>query len=269
MEKYIIIKPLKKARWSGISRYTKCRYTIAPYLSPKGGVETGLTEEDQARLETALGMPKGNLGRTSKFWQEYKIDMDDKPKHLYIDTPEGELAHKFILSHKRVANSMTSRYEWPEAEYVIEDVEEEAKVENVRSRRRIEAMKRFDRMSITEMRNYLKVVGKYAAEQTSSEVIEKTTRGEAESDPVKFLEILNDNKFETRLFIEDLLRIKALRRNGTHVFYNETPIGHDMETAIAYLEDPLNQPIYKALANQLEGSTKSGIERKKEKETSK
>lgn len=272
MEKSIIIKPIKKARWSGFQRYSKCRDTIAPYLSPKGGVETGLTEDDQNRLETLLGVPKGTLGRTSKFWQDYKIDMDDKEKVLYIDTPEGELAYKFILAHKRVANSLASRYDWPEAEYFIEDVEEEAKQENVRYRRKLDAMKHFDGMSPTDMRNYLKVAGKLSTDATSNEIVEKIVRQEAELDPKKFLDIVKDPNFEMRLFIEELIKIKALRRNSSHVFYNETPIGHDMETAIAYLNDPMNQPIYLALRQQLQGSTKTGIEssgRKLVKETAK
>ncbi len=259
MEKFVIIKPLKKARWSNFQRYQKCRDTIAPYLSPKGGVETGLNDEDCATLGKQLNV---DLSRTSKFWQDYKIDMDDKPKILYIDTPEGMLAYKFILNHKRVANSMLERNEWPHAEYFIEDVEEEAKQENIKGRVKAEAIKRLDKLSRTEMANILKVVGRYTVESTSGELIEKATRKLAEEEPERFISIIDDAKFQMKLFIEDLIRLKALRKNGTHIFYNEVPIGHDMETAIAYLEDPLNQPIYKALRIQLEGSSRSGIEKK-------
>lgn len=268
MDKIVVIKPLKKGRWSGFVRYKRCKDTIAPYLSPKGGVETGLDKETQTRLESEMGLPPGTLGRTSKFWQDYKIDMDDKAKFIYVDTPEGELAYNFILGHKRVANSLSTRTEWPYAEYVIEDVEEEAKQENIKSRRKIEALTRFNKMSNEDMRNLLKVVGKFHGEKTSNELIEKQVREMAENDHNRFLDILDDKRLEMRVFIEDLIRIKALRKNGTNIFYGDVPIGHDMETAIAYLNDPMNQPIKLQLKRQLEGSTKGGIDKnKKEKET--
>lgn len=265
MDKVIVIKPLKKTRWSGFVRYKRCRDTIAPYLSPKGGVETGLDNSTQARLEQTMGLAAGTLGRTSKFWQEYKIDIDDKPKYIYVDTPEGELAYNFILNHKRVANSLADRTAWPYAEYVIEDVEEEAKQENIKSRRKIEALTRFKTMSAEDMRNFLKVIGRYKGESTSNEIVEKQVREIAENDWNRFLDVIDDRRLVMRVFVEDLIRIKALRRNGTNIFYGDTPIGHDMETAIVYLEDPLNQPVKLQLRRQLEGVTKSGVETSKEK----
>lgn len=255
--KIIVIKALRKSRWGGIVRYKRCRDTIAPYLSPRGGVETGLDDETRVRLEKALGV---DLGRTSKFWQDFKIDMDDTSKYIYIDTPEGELQYHFILNHKRVANSMAERTNWPYAEYVIEDVEEEAKQENVKSRRKIKALERFGKLSVTEMRNVLKLSGKYTADLTSSEIVEKLVREMAEKEHDKFMDILEDKNFEMRVFIEDLIKIKALKRNGSHVFYGDTPMGHDIETSIAYLNDPMNQQIKLQLKRQLEGSTKAGIE---------
>lgn len=98
----IKIKPVERDEWGGMPRYPKCKDSIAPYLSPKGGVETGLTKEDQKRLEDELKLEAGTLGRTSSFWTDYKIFMDDKEKIIYTDTPEGELAYLFIKNHKRV-----------------------------------------------------------------------------------------------------------------------------------------------------------------------
>lgn len=266
MDKIIVLKPLKKQRWGNFTRYKMCKDTIAPYLSKKGGVETGLSPEVQKDLEEKLNLKAGELGRTSPYWVTYKIDMDDREKYIYLDTPEGELAYHFILGHKRVANSMTERFNWPEAEYVIENVEEEAKQENIKSRRKIEALKRFDSMSIDEMRNLLKLTGKYNPTTTSNEIVEKLVREMAENRYVEFLDLLSDRFFEDRVFIEDLIRIKALRRNGSHVMFGDTPIGHDMETAIHYLNDPVNQPIKLQLKRQLDGTTKAGIEASPKKE---
>lgn len=260
--KVIVVKPLNKKRWSGFVRFKRCKDTIAPYLSAKGGVETGLTSEDQERLERDMNLPKGTLGRTSQFWKTFKIDMDDKPRYIYTDTPEGELQYLFILNHKRVANSLAERTEWPYAEYVIEDLEQEAKQENIRSRKKIEALTKFNQMSAEDMRNFLKVTGKFYTEQTSNELIERQVREIAEKDYNRFLQIMGDKRMEAKVFIEDLVKIKALRRNGTHIFYGDVPLGHDIETAIAFLEDPLNQPIKLQLRRQLEGSTKSGVEAK-------
>lgn len=268
MEKLVVIKPIKKARWAPMARYMKCRDTIAPYLSPKGGVETGLTKDEEAYFEKALGMPAGSLSRTSKFWQDYKIDMTDQSKLLYTDTPEGELAYKFILSHKRVANSVAERTDWPYAEYVIEDVEEEAKQENAKSRRKIEALKRFDKLSLEEMRMILKVIGRFTPEKTSNQVVEKAVRELAENDHNRFLDILDDKHFTTKALIEDLIRIKALRRNANIIMFGDTPIGHDMESTVIFLEDPMNQAVRLQLERQLQGISKADVEKREPKKES-
>ena len=74
-----------------------------------------------------------------------------------------------------------------------------------------------------------------------------------------FLEIIGDKNFKIKAFIEDLLRIKALRKNGTHYLYGDTPIGHDLETAVIYLEDPVNQSVKLQLKKQLDAYAKAAI----------
>ena len=52
----IVLKPIDKPTWAGVSRYARTQRSIGPYLNSSGsGVITGLSKEDQKRLEEEIG----------------------------------------------------------------------------------------------------------------------------------------------------------------------------------------------------------------------
>lgn len=252
MSRTVIVKAIKRHTWSGFLRYNNTKDLVTPLYDASGTIVTGLTEEDEKRLGKALNK---DLSPNSDFWHEYKVIMTDKDKVIYIDTPEGELAYKFLLGHKRVANSELEKYNWPYADYIIYNEENEAKVKNGKFSIKRKAITEFNKLSIDQMRDILKLYPGYTKVETiSSEVVETRLFELMEADPEKFIDFVGDKKLDMKVLLKDLVASKILRKNKSAYYYGTDNIGHDEESTITYLEDPQNQGLLVALKKELEKS---------------
>lgn len=250
MSKQVIVKSIKRDTWSGFLRFNNTKDYITPLYDASGTLVTGLTEEDEKRLGAAL---KKDLAVNSDFWHEYKVLMSDRDKILYIETPEGELAHKFLLAHKRVANSELDKYNWPYADYIIYNEEGEAKVKNEKFSIKRKAMTEFNKLSVNQMRDILKLYPGYTKlDSITSEVVEARLFELMENDPAKFNELVGDKKLDMKVLLKDLVTAKVLRKNKSAYYYGTDNIGHDEESTITYLEDPQNQGLLVSVKKELE-----------------
>lgn len=254
----IIVKPLEnKVGWAGVVRHARTQDSIAPYLNDAGsGVVTGLSRELQKELEEELKMAPGGLAPNAEFWIEYRIVMTDRAIEIDTDSPKGKLDYAFLKAHKRVSNSVNDTSEWPLAEYVIYDLEEDAKKENVKTKTIKNAYLKFSKLTVTEMKDVLKLLGR-RTNDVSSEHIENELSKVIQERPADFLDIIEDKHFKTKVLVEDLIRIKALKKVGSHYLFGDEPIGHDLESTILYLEDPKNQNVKGTLTNKLTAIKKS------------
>jgi hypothetical protein len=254
----IILKPIERETgWAGVTRFARTQDSIAPYLNSAGsGVVNGLSKEDQKRLEEEMKMTSGELAPGSKFWIEYRVVMTDRAIEIDTSTPKGELDYLFLKGHKRVANSVNETSEWPLADYVIYDLEQDAKKENVKTKVVKNAYLKFSKMTVTEMKDVLKLMGR-KVNDVSGEFIENELSKCIQDNPADFLAIVEDKHLKTRVLVEDLVSIKALRKVGSHFLFGDEPIGHDLESTILYLEDPKNQNVKLTLVNKLTASKKA------------
>jgi len=106
-------------------------------------------------------------------------------------------------------------------------------------------------MSVAEMKDVLKLRGD-KAQNMSHTMIENAVDKLIQEDPQAFNAIVNLSGFKTRVLIEDLLAINAIRKNGSHYLVGDEPIGHDIESTVLHLEDPRNQNLLISLKNKLE-----------------
>lgn len=250
MSKTVIVKAIKRDTWSGFLRFNNTKDYITPLYDETGTIVTGLTTEDEKRLGEAL---KKDLTVNSDYWHDYKIIMTDRDKTLYIDTPEGELAYKFILAHKKVANSELDRFNWPYADYMIYNEEGEAKVKNEKFSIKRKAMTEFNKLSVDQMRDILKLYpGHTKLESVTADVIESRLFELMEADPAKFNDFVGDKKLDMKVLLKDLVNAKILRKNKSAYYYGTDNIGHDEESTITYLEDPQNQGLLVAVKKELE-----------------
>jgi hypothetical protein len=255
----VTVKPIKKHGWlpedhDGSIRYSRCfeRLTVQAQRGT-GILNTGLTEEDERRLEGKMNMSPGTLSRYNKdYWNKFYIDIPKEGKKLDLANPDDELTYLVLFAHQRVANSELERFDTPFAEYVMTSVEQEAKLENKKSKLKRKAYKRFSNMSTTEMSNVLKVMGKRAGEDASVDFIESQLDKIVTEDPQKFLQTVDDPTFEMRAFIDDCLKERILVKSGTkYTLPGGDVVGFNLEQTIDYLKNPDNQEVYIDLKGKL------------------
>lgn len=243
MSNIVRIKPIQKSTWSGFIRYKNTKDYITPYYDTTGIIITGLTKEDEVRLGSEL---KKDLTPGSPFWYEYNIIMTEKERVLNIDYPEQELAYKFLLAHKKIANSETEKIEgkWPAAEYIIYNEEAEAKTKNEKFTLKRRAVTEFNKLSTDQMRDILKLYpGFVNTTSVSSDIVESKLFELVEKDPEKFLTLVGDKNLDMKVFLKDLVAAKILRKNKSAYYYGDDHLGHDEESVIAFLDDIQNQSL--------------------------
>jgi|TARA_R110001606_G_scaffold158423_2_gene302166 hypothetical protein len=253
-EAKVVLKAIERQSWSGFHRFPKCKDTVIASLG-RGGYATGLTVEEEKDLEQELQMTAGTLGKYSEYWKDYTVILNDKDKTLTLSSPRDFIDYKILMASNRVSNSVNDMTDWPKAEYVLYDAEEDAKKDNLKVKSRRSAYKVFNAMTSSEMRNVLKLMGK-KAENASDTLIENTLADIIEKDPVVFNETMNMSDFKLRVFVNDLVSINGLRIRGGHYMFGDSAIGHDLEAALLYLKDPVNQDIVLSLKQKLKATKK-------------
>ena len=149
----VILKALERQSWSGFHRFPKCKDTVIASLG-RGGYATGLSQKEEKDLESELQMKPGTLGKYSEYWRDYTVILNDKDKTLMLERPRDFIDYRILMSSKRVANSVNNLQDWPKAEYVLYDAEEDAKKDNLKIKEKRKAYKTFNSMTTTEMRMY-------------------------------------------------------------------------------------------------------------------
>jgi hypothetical protein len=241
----VILRPINRNVWAGVTQYRNCHTYLAPYLTRTGRQYTGLSEEDEKRLGEKLRI---NLASTSPFWVTFHIKMSSKELELNLEDPYDELRYIFLKSHKRVANGLGDRK--ATANYVLINEEAEAKETNIRSKIKREALRELDKMSITEMRKCLRILGN-RADDMSSEIVEQKLNDFVEVDPATFIEKWVNNKSkETEFLIQEAVAKNVLRKSKNVYKYGTDIIGHSVEDVIIYLDNSENQDLRFAIMKE-------------------
>ena len=108
-------------------------------------------------------------------------------------------------------------------------------------------------MSTDDMRDILKLYGK-KSDSLSNEMVENVLDKLITEDPDHFLNLTEDKRLKTKVLVEDCLRYKVLRKNGTNYMWGDEPIGHDLETAVLFLDDLKNQSVLLSIKTKLEAN---------------
>ncbi len=255
----VTLKPIKKHGWlpddhDGSLRYSKCFERLTVQATKGTGIlNTGLTEADEKRLEKKMHMSPGTLSKYNRdYWTMFKIDVPSEGISLDTNSPEDEVKYLVLKAHQRVANSEMERFDTPFAEYVMTSVEQEAKMENKKSKLKRRAYKVFSNMSTTEMADVLKVMGKRAGDTASVDFIESQLDKIVTEDPQTFINTVEDPTFKMRAFIDDCISSRVLVKNGTkYQLPGGDIVGYTLEQAIEYLQNPDNQEVYLDLKGKM------------------
>lgn len=254
----------------GEIRYTHCADFLAVPINMKSGeMMTGLTEEEERTLEEELLLPPKTLSRYNKsFWGEYKqmIRIDKHGLILDLSKPWDYIKYKNLSVHPRVAQSEASKLDSPEFEYVITSVEAEAKFKNQIHKIKKAAYTKFDKMTISDKKNLLKLYGHVIDDSFSEEMVDSKLYTYIEEDPQLMLDKLEDPDFKMKVFISDAIQVHALKKSGSKYMINGGEIiGLSLQETIGYLSNPANQDVYISLKAQVEVNSNPGRATKKQK----
>jgi len=242
------LKIKKKNPWGSFIKYKNCFDYIAPYFTRSGSIYTGLTPEDEKYFEKALGYEEGHLSKTSDFWTTFCIKVGARTMLLDDAIPRQAMMIKFLSGHKRVATSLDKLDAGKD--YLLINREAEAIEQNKQNKLRRDAIKEFDKMSLEEMRQCLRLFG-MSADRMSNELVESTLFSQVDKNPKKFFEKWVNNKAkDTEFLLEQAIAKGVIRKDKTHYFYGTDMFADSLMDAIAYLDSKKNQDLKLAIINE-------------------
>jgi len=244
------LKIKKKNPWIGLIKYKNCFDYIAPYYTRSGSIYTGLTPEDEKYFEKALGYEEGHLAKTSDFWQTFCVKIGTRTLILDDSIPRQAMIIKFLSGHKRVATSLDKLDAGKD--YLLINREAEAVEQNKQNKLRRDAIKEFDKLSLDQMRQCLRLFG-MSSDRMSNELVESTLFGLVDKQPKKFFDKWVNNKSkETEYLLEQAISKGVIRKDKTNYFYGTDLLATSLDEAIAYLDNKKNQDLKLAIINETE-----------------
>ncbi len=250
----VIVRIVKINPWTGLTKWENTWDYVGPYSTRAGNAYTGLTQEDEVRLEKALNYEPGTLSPNSDYWVTFAIQLGKRDLILDTNKPIDELRYLFLKSHKRVADGFSNMS--PDKDYVLINRNAEAEQTNKINKVKREAYRELDKMSIEDMRKCLRLYGK-KSDTMSNELVEAKLTEEVESSPEKFMMkwVENPNK-EINFVIEEAISKNIIRKSRSQYFFGTDLIGNGLDDVIAYLQDKKNQDIKLAILNEVKGKSK-------------
>ena len=242
------LKIKKKNPWIGLIKYKNCFDYIAPYFTRSGSIYTGLTPEDEKYFEKALGYEEGHLAKTSDFWTTFCVKVGTRTLLLDDSIPRQAMIIKFLSGHKRVATSLDKLDAGKD--YLLINREAEAVEQNKQNKLRRDAIKEFDKLSLDQMRQCLRLFG-MSGDRMSNELVESTLFGLVDKQPKRFFDKWVNNKSkDTEYILEQAIAKGVIRKDKTHYFYGSDMFADTLESAIAYLDDKKNQDLKISIINE-------------------
>lgn len=245
----VVLRKKTRDPWAKVIKYKNCFDYIAPYWTRSGNVYTGLSKEDESRLEKKLGFDEGKLASSSPYWINFCIKVGDQEKMFDTSSAWDELQYLFLKSHKRVATSLADIK--PATDYVLINKEAEAEESNRLNRRKRDAIKEFDKLSLEAMRKCLRLFG-YKADTMSAEFVESKLYSLVEKEPEKFFSKWVNNKAKDTEYVIAQAIAKNIMRKSRNIYYYGTDIvGNSLADAVAYVNDPKNQDLKLSIMDEI------------------
>ena len=258
----VTIKHARRNTWlpekhDGSFRFSRTFERMVPQTDRRTNIlNTGLTTADEIRLEQKLRKAHGSLAKTNyEFWSTVFVDIPQAGAVLLpTESVMDEIKYMFLLAHEEVANSKRDfdNGTTPFARYIMHSEEEEVENLNKELNVKLDAYDKFSKMSDTDMKNFLKVYGKNAKDNSPSFI--KATIGKViEQEPQNFLNILKDPNYKMVVFIKTCAQHGFIKeQGGKYMRLGGEVLGYSLEQSVDFLSNPENQEVYLLLKSQLE-----------------
>ena len=259
----VYVKPIVRKKWHGLNELGRSKFQdtsdvlMALYDSRIGKMATGLDQDDEVRLGSALG---ADLSSSSEYWETFKVKLKDQTMIFNTSIPLQELQVKLLQASKFVANSQREidGGKWPQAKYVIYNETQELEKEANAVEFKAKAVELFNKLSSEKKEDLLKIYGKFV-ENSSRDFVYTRLFEIVDNNPVEFMKTatLTPEEIKIRALIFDLERTGILRRKNAAYLYNDQQLGFDFDNTVEVLLDPMKQELLVKLKSDLEARTPS------------
>ena len=246
---------------------TEASYTLPRDLASGNWIKC-LTKEEQDFLEKELGANL-SFNKDNKYWSKRHVHIKRTEEllrggiELDISTPDGYLDYKILCCQPVFAPSWEDKDKKPlEYRFVVtregeklDDDQREADVEQ-------DATERFTKIKNNKEKliDFLTRFGGKPDKDSSIEFLRTQTWKIASKFPEKFLEIVGDPDYETKIFLDKALRCGAIKMIGRTTYalnYGKgDTIGSTLGLTIAYLKDKANSTTLLEIQARIEGKDK-------------
>jgi predicted CopG family antitoxin len=242
--------------------------TVLPRDINSGNWVKCLTEDEQKYLEKELGVNL-SFSKNNKFWSNRHVHIKRTEELLRsgivmdISNPDGYLDYK-ILSvqgyfapswEDRNAKPMEYRFAITKEGEKLDDDQREADIEQ-------EASNKFFKMKNNKesLTDFLIRYGAKPDKDSSIEFLRTQVWKLVTKFPTKFLEIVGDSDYDTKIFLDKALRCNAIKMIGRTTYalnYGKgDTIGSTLGLAISYLKDKANSTTLLEIQARIEGEGK-------------
>jgi hypothetical protein len=269
-DKTVTIKPIDRGRiymgvknHDGSTIFTDAVMALTlPRDAKKNQLVAILTKEEQAAFEKELNRTPGELSlynKDSNFWRkEMIVKLTKEGLKLDLSNPVDNLKYRVIRANKKViAPSWSERFEDAAYKFAIEE-EGVMIAEKIKKADKSKiAWKEYGKIedTISKLKNVLRLAGKTGiTEKSDINFLRAQVTELIESDIDTFLTIINDAKFEIKLFVQDALDAKAIEKDGRTAYKFKGAgerFADTLEDAIEFFEKSENSDLYTKVKAQI------------------
>lgn len=199
---------------------------------------------------------EGRLSANEQKGLSVKVDADTQLRvaHLMqfdLDNPNDKIYFEIISDDKLIASSK-EEINPGSHRYYIEDREHEASVSISKTRLKAQAFKVIALLSLEDMINYARILGKYASDLSGTQV-EALLYDKCEDKPKEIIDISTDRDLKYKILLNKLLDNNFITsKNGKYMNGTEV-VGISEDFAIHWLKDPKNSAIVTQWISSMKG----------------
>lgn len=223
-------------------------------IKRSGGLANILNKAEKETIEELTGKNL-SIYSNEKFWGNFKVKLykDDASNKLDLSNPMDFVKLRLLEScEDDVALSWAERHSKPTYQFVITRAEEITDAKKSRLDVKKDAFKAYGRIEDNRetLIGVLKLLtNKPISSQSKLKWIQGQVEEYVDTEPKKFLSVIDDPNFETKVLLNKAVELKIVERNGNKY---STVDGLDLcesgnvptfENAVRYLNDDKNQEV--------------------------
>ena len=248
----------KRDSWSGHKNYTYCSVNISPEIGKRGKPVSGLSDKEQKELEKALFLQPGELSENSPYWDNYFIAFPLDGLTLDDSNPSDKLAFAMLKSMRKVAFGKEELKSKAKAEYMLTSDEKVENEDDDRLSIKEEAYSLLSDSTPSKLRQVYVVLMKQKkngvvvdVSNMTDKAVKNALRTIIELKADSFTATATDEKLNIKSEIIELVTKRIISTTNSGYFRGTDQIAYDLDSMVAYMESPHNQPQVILFKNEL------------------